>query len=374
VVTRRIYEFLHATFAEYLVAAHLVATVAQVAATVVEDDPRSRPDDDLLFALLCHQSIAIQQPVLSFVRAHYSTRPEQRHTAVKILERLIRGYRNRLVSRRFTEYRPTSRDHLRGLATYSANLFLLRVVATPGQPVKVSELWPGEDGWAQWRSCVALWQAGMDESGYRSTLSVFWQNNGELSELRHQLSTESAYEIHRSVLRDETPVVRALVLGQAILSQHAVLPPSWYLRSSPHQDLVVTLELLKSLPVEDWPLLDSLVENRSPWHSSIARQIWVLLCCKQGRWPAGAARNLAAIALDHAEISDFPELMAAAAFRHKAVYELLKEVKFSGRASRIYQLAAMKHDGLVTSEGWDVLQSLDDVVSTLLDENRREWN
>jgi hypothetical protein len=373
VVTHRTYEFLHATFAEYLVAAQLVSTVAQVATTVAKDGTRPRPDDDLLFALLCHQSIAIQQPVLTFVRAHYSTCSQrERRAAAWILNLLISGYRNRPMSRHFAEYRPTSRDHLRALATYAANLLLLRVVASPGHPVRLSDLWPDEDGMSQWRSCVALWQAGMDESGYRSTLGVFWQDNGVLTELRRQLSTEYAYEIHRSALRDEMPAARTLALGHTVLSRNAALPPSWYLKTSPEQDITMTLSVLRELPVVKWPDLDVL-NNRSHLDSRAVEEIWTLLCRKAGHWPQGTAFQLAAIAMGHPEFSGVTELQAGAAFRHREVYNLLRDrgTKFYGKASKIYRLAMARHDRVMITGGRDAIQKLEDVISVLLPDNGR---
>jgi hypothetical protein len=65
--TRRSYEFLHATFGEYLVASHVMGELVDVAdkAFAGRRGP-SDPQDDLLFALLSHQPLAARTSTLSF--------------------------------------------------------------------------------------------------------------------------------------------------------------------------------------------------------------------------------------------------------------------------------------------------------------------
>lgn len=373
-LTYRTYEFLHATFAEYLVARQVLVTIAQVASTVSKDGARPRPDDDLLFALLSHQPLAIQPPILSFIRAHYETCPQrERRAAEKILNMLIAGYRSRPASRHFNEYRPASRDHLRALASYSANLLLLRVAASVGRSAKLTDLWPDDDQASQWRSCIALWQAGMDESGYRATLGAFWYDDGEISEFRRQLSTDYAYEVHRSVLRDEMSAARTLGLGQAVLARRADLPPSWYLKSSASQQIVMDIELLRALPVASWPKLDEMLKiDRDVELRGLSEALWSLVSYKPGPWPAGVARRLAEVALDLPKPDD-PLVLAAASFRHKEVFDLLQErhVRIHGKAGRIYQLALTRHSHPYVGAGWEIVVKVEQIVSVLLSDNSK---
>ena len=61
--SRRRYEFLHATFGEYLVASRVMAELCDVAARVFAGRRGpSAPEDDLLFALLSHQPLAARRP------------------------------------------------------------------------------------------------------------------------------------------------------------------------------------------------------------------------------------------------------------------------------------------------------------------------
>ena len=131
--TRRCYEFLHATFGEYLVASRVVDELVDVAETALTGrrGPRE-PEDDLLFALLSHQPLAVRRSTLTFAKELFANLADaERSHALAVLEILIQSYRRRYGSDRYAAYRPTPLDRVRQLATYSANLVTLRSALEP---------------------------------------------------------------------------------------------------------------------------------------------------------------------------------------------------------------------------------------------------
>jgi hypothetical protein len=213
----------------------------------------------------------------------------------------------------------------------------------------------------------------MDESGYRSTLSAFWQEDDKLTEFRQQLSTEYGHEIHRSVLRDETAAARTLALGQAILAQEGTLPSRRYFKSSPGQHMTMMMEMLESLPVAAWPDLESAIDIGSSGlaFGQLARTMWGLLNHKPGPWQAGVASRLAKIALSLPAGGDELE-MAAAGFRHKEVFDLVMEQasSWTGKAQLIHQFALARHQPSSARIGWDYVSKAHDIVQILLSDYR----
>lgn len=173
---RRRYEFLHATFGEYLVASYIVSNLIDVTGRT----PRGRrgpidPDDSMLFALLSHQPLAARRSILEFARGICASRTDDdgRRQVLEVLEVLAGSYRDRRGWDKYTGYRPSPPDIVRCLACYSANVVSLRVAMEPEEDgVALTDLLhaPG-DALAQWRSTVLLWQAGLDPDGLRSVLS-----------------------------------------------------------------------------------------------------------------------------------------------------------------------------------------------------------
>jgi NACHT domain len=176
-ITRRSYEFLHATFGEYLVASFIMGELISLAR---QASARRRGaadlDDGLLFALLSHQPLAARGSVLDFARQTCDglADGDDAHQVRGVLTELVGAYRDRHGSNRFEAYRPTARDTVRELACYSANLVSLRVALAPeGAAVPLADLAraPGDE-LGQWRSTVRLWQAGLDADGLSAMLTL----------------------------------------------------------------------------------------------------------------------------------------------------------------------------------------------------------
>jgi ATPase family associated with various cellular activities (AAA) len=165
---RRNYEFLHATFGEYLVANYVMTELIGVAA---EAFARARgpvdPNDNLLFALLSHQPLAARRSALDFAGQIGAALPAaKRRKVCDVLEMLLESYRDRHDSGQYPNYRPTSVDTVRQLACYSANLILLRAKLEPDKEIvplaNLLRVPDNDDGLSQWQSTVLLWQSGLD--------------------------------------------------------------------------------------------------------------------------------------------------------------------------------------------------------------------
>ncbi|GAB3853033.1 NACHT domain-containing protein [Dactylosporangium cerinum] len=174
---RHSYEFLHATFGEYLIARHVVRALLDLSAS---DGRRiGRDTDDELFALLSHQPLAARRTILTFVQEILEALPTDRHAPIaRVLERLFQAVRNRHGTDRFAGYRPTRIDRWRELAAYSVNLITLRAHLGP---VAIPRLMPsGESVTPWWRSTVRAWQpASTTRAGRQSSpLSMSCRTTG----------------------------------------------------------------------------------------------------------------------------------------------------------------------------------------------------
>jgi energy-coupling factor transporter ATP-binding protein EcfA2 len=171
---RRSYEFLHATFGEYLVAQRILDELADIAAKAHAGRRGvAEPDDSLLFALLSQQPLAARQSVIEFASDIGSDlRKRERARIIDVLEMLLSSYRNPRGIGKFAAYQPTAADQPRQLACYSANLVVLRMALgdkTAGVPLARLLRTEGS-GMDQWRSMVLLWQAALDNDGFQAML------------------------------------------------------------------------------------------------------------------------------------------------------------------------------------------------------------
>ncbi|WP_436534738.1 NACHT domain-containing protein [Actinoplanes sp. HUAS TT8] len=162
----RSYEFLHATFGEYLVARKIIEVVRDMADAAYNGRRHRDPSDDLLHALISHQALATQPPILQFANQIFHALPElERAQIIEVLEFLIARWRVRPASERYRDYRPMPVDHLRQPAAYSANLIALRLYLTPsGRLTRSPQLT------RDWPALVALWNSGLDLDAWLATL------------------------------------------------------------------------------------------------------------------------------------------------------------------------------------------------------------
>lgn len=221
---RRNYEFLHATFGEYLVASHIVEEVARLAEIPLDRRGRLEVDDSLLFALVSHQPLSNRASILDFAGQLLSEKEaESRKRIGNLLRMLLSSCRHRYGTARFSDYHPRPTDHIREIAAYSANLVLLRLLLAPrDHGVPVSELAAPEE--MNWRSTVELWRAGLDTEAW-STLVRTVRLTGENLSIPSDNSASAPLDdvLHARLAGDRTAELR-LRLGHAAFGELAVDP------------------------------------------------------------------------------------------------------------------------------------------------------
>ncbi|MGI5148417.1 NACHT domain-containing protein [Plantactinospora sp. CA-294935] len=168
------YEFLHATFGEFLVARFtwqvLTDIASREAATMMP--MRGGPaDDDLLHALLSYAALSGRAPTLGFLRGLMSTVAAQRREAlVDLLVRLFRAAHHTRLARRFDSYQPRGLPVPARHAAYSANLLLLAVCAAG--TLRVSRLYPDRHVVPVWHRETLLWQSQLGSEDWSSLVDA----------------------------------------------------------------------------------------------------------------------------------------------------------------------------------------------------------
>lgn len=229
--TLRGYEFLHATFAEYLVANNVVEVLVDVADGFSGRRRFHEPDDDELFALLSHQPLAIQPRTVHFIdQLLLNMTDEESQRLARTLDLLILAYRHRKVSARFSDYRPMPPDTVRALAAYSANLVMLRILVDPSDKLDPTTLWP-DDGGSAWQATVTLWSAGLGAEDYRAILATISMNAAGDILWRDDLFPEfgKAVEVNAARLQGKHELERRLRFGHAVLGEG-----TYYRHDRPH--------------------------------------------------------------------------------------------------------------------------------------------
>ena len=179
------YEFLHATFGEYLIARLVIRELndltdaAQLAASRTR---RDSVDDAFLHALLSHMPMTMRGTIVSFL--HELLRPISGSQRQHLSDLLLGLFRDALGPRHDTRYSdyaplpllPVPARH----AAYSANLTVLVVLAT-GE-VTGSHLFPAAvDPVSEWRYIALLWRSQLPSEGWEGLFSAIdldriWDN------------------------------------------------------------------------------------------------------------------------------------------------------------------------------------------------------
>jgi hypothetical protein len=165
------YEFLHATFGEFLVARLVAKVLADMAAreTALVPSPfRDSPDDGLLHALLSFAVLTARGPVIAFLTDLLDQISAQQRLVLADL--LVRLHARALYPRTesaYDSYHPRPLTVTARHAAWSANLVILAVL-TAGE-ITGSQLFPNEAEPAEaWRSQAMMWRAqlaGEESSG-----------------------------------------------------------------------------------------------------------------------------------------------------------------------------------------------------------------
>ncbi|GID26077.1 NACHT domain-containing protein [Paractinoplanes brasiliensis] len=179
--TLQTYEFLHATFGEYLVARLVVQAIrdteARERASTLALRMGPAPDDDLLRSLLGFTSLTARATVLPFLAEQLAGPDRER------LREWLAGRTSQAVTRpTYTEsgYRPVDKRVDHWMATYSFNLLLLTLAC--GDELRASELFTKTDDPAYWMRGAALqWQAAVPSDMYMDAVEVL-----KVTRVRHE--------------------------------------------------------------------------------------------------------------------------------------------------------------------------------------------
>ncbi|WP_066364833.1 NACHT domain-containing protein [Herbidospora mongoliensis] len=202
------YEFLHATFGEYLVA-RLIRDLVQEEAELEARPSRFRPPAHTnLEELLSFAVVAVRTPILRFLAEMRVDDPRIRPALLRMLQSTYFGS----VAGQ-SEYQPVAVSSVHRVARRSANLVLLLVILTG--PTRAKELFGGrEPRIALWQNLVDLWRAGTTGDEWPAVndwLAIARTWEGEQREI--------------TVTRFDQPVADGLSgTGDVIAWTHNVLP------------------------------------------------------------------------------------------------------------------------------------------------------
>lgn len=175
---RQTYEFLHSTFAEYLIAERTMDLLSRLADQYAATDDgfpmHEPPDDDRVFALLSHQALVKRKPIIDFATAIHADYDENRRDKLKtLLIELLRRAQTSQTQRKYERYDPTPYHVVTRIANYTANLATLVILLGHG-PLSPADLAPdAANAVSWWRSLVNLWDSGLDGEGWSSILESF---------------------------------------------------------------------------------------------------------------------------------------------------------------------------------------------------------
>ncbi|MEV0125127.1 hypothetical protein AB0I16_26930 [Streptomyces sp. NPDC050703] len=193
----RTYEFLHATFGEYLVARLVTQELDELAAAWSSPARRTRPaliDDAFLHALLSFMPLTTRSTTVSFACERLRALPEpRRHGVREVLLDLFRHAGQARHDTRYGDYVPSRLPVTSGPARYSVNLLVL-AVATAGE-LTGRELFPQEhDVIPAWRAAALLWRSQCHEEAWEglvATLALERLWDGGRREIRLSLRSDS---------------------------------------------------------------------------------------------------------------------------------------------------------------------------------------
>jgi hypothetical protein len=168
--TLQTYEFLHATFGEYLVARLVVRAVREAAAVSRARSVRMgrRDEDDLLQSLLGYTPLCARNTVMPFVAELLAT-PDRHELGDWVIDRLRTAVTRPAWTPR--PYQPIDKRVDHWMATYSFNLLLIALACDV--PVRASELFRHAEDPAFWlRSTGLQWRAAVPSGMFLDVLAT----------------------------------------------------------------------------------------------------------------------------------------------------------------------------------------------------------
>ncbi|WP_017622067.1 NACHT domain-containing protein [Nocardiopsis chromatogenes] len=186
-----VYEFLHATFGEYLVARYAAAVLDGLVEDRREERKRSRRrrstrplDYGELYAITSYAAFTSRAAVVEFLddllHQRFAEVPEERSDYIDLLLTLFHEAPYARPSQEFEGYEPWRATVVYRQAAYSLNLAVL--LACCGETLDLAKLFPDEDrmAWHGWRRQAAHWRGLMDEEWHGFVDTVRIRHSGGL--------------------------------------------------------------------------------------------------------------------------------------------------------------------------------------------------
>ena len=259
---RRSYEFLHATFGEYLIASYVIALLTDIANAAMSTKRGAHQlDDQLLYTLLCHHTLATRKTTLSFAaQLAEEFSPEKREFILSLLDVLIARCRRRYTTDRYSGYQPVQVDHVGRIAAYSANLVLLRITLDDRNGFDPSKAWAEDDPARMWDSTVFLWRSSLDQDEFQAILSTLKRNEGLIQSMRQdEIMSAEWMDLLQARLIGDKELESRLRFGMAVYDRSLYSYPNeaW------QESVISTLVPAISLPDTEVPILLPSVDGTS---------------------------------------------------------------------------------------------------------------
>ena len=168
------YEFLHATFGEYLIARLVTRELLELSEIARQQVGRTRQqalNDSFVHALLSYMPLTARGSVVSFLAGRL--RALQADDREAIYHVLLHLHDSALQERRdntFERYAPRRLPVPERYAAYSANLVVLAVLST--DTVAGSELFAGADPVTEWSRRTLYWRSNLPQEGWLGLLDI----------------------------------------------------------------------------------------------------------------------------------------------------------------------------------------------------------
>ncbi|MBS2538315.1 hypothetical protein KGQ20_36745 [Catenulispora sp. NF23] len=182
------YEFLHATFGEYLTARLVVQLLSDLATQYLASAYAvSRSiNDAMLYALLSFESLTVRTPIIEFSGALLAqVDPAVREAIDEILIKLFHNSLAERIDRAYTDYQPRALDAVQRACSWNANLITLLAFAPDG--ISLRRLYPAEcdddNAVNKWPRLANLWWTNLRYTGWDSLVDTLalertWLANG----------------------------------------------------------------------------------------------------------------------------------------------------------------------------------------------------
>ncbi|MBQ1084519.1 NACHT domain-containing NTPase [Nocardiopsis sp. B62] len=283
--TSSAFEFLHATFGEYLVARMVVAALEEL----VEDRARvsrrrSRAlhlDDGELYALASFAAYAGRDRVVTFLDELLSRllekEPDLREEFRELLLDLFQEAPFPAANRSFAGYEPQRFSVSDREGRYTANLLTLLVLVLD-EPVRLETLFPGErNPWHSWRKTVALWRAlpAPQWFGVLGTLRMrhlgYWEGSEPVTVLTRERG--EPFNVGEAVGFE----LRADISGEAAnINPYEVTVPSGTVTSRLLRSMALRANGTASrLALVLTPYLKHISDDLGTWYTAEGRKPWI---------------------------------------------------------------------------------------------------